>query len=144
MTDTASAASGLDQVRSLLANGLNPPFGRKLGVSLVEASEGHCIFEGTPDESDYNPMGTVHGGYVASILDSACGIAAHTGLKAGQAYTTAELKVSFIRPLTQRSGTVRAVGRLISIGRRAAFAEASLSDERGRLCATATSTLIVL
>jgi len=88
-------------------------------------------------------MGFVHGGYTSSILDSACGIAVHTALKPGHAYTTLELKVSFLRPLSDRSGTIRAVGRLISIGGRAAFSEAKLYDAGGKSCATATSTLLV-
>ena len=75
-------------------------------------------------------MGTVHGGYISAILDSACGIAAHTGLKPGLGYTTLELKVSFL-------------GRLVSMGGRAAFSEATLVNEKGQLCATATSTLLV-
>lgn len=141
--DEPGGPNGLDQVRALLASGQQPPYGRKMGVSLVEAGPGHAVFEGTPDESCLNPMGTVHGGYAAAMLDSACGIAAHTGLKAGQTYTTLELKTSFLRPLTPHSGTVRAVGRLVSITRRAAFAEATLHDGAGRLCATATSTLLV-
>ena len=123
---------------------MQPPFGRKLRKSLVDASEGHGIFEGTPDGSEYNPMGTVRGGYAASLLDSACGIATHTALQLSQGYTTAELKVSYMKPLTAQSGKVRAEGRVLSIGSRAAFAEARLTDERGRLCATATSTLIIM
>lgn len=135
--------NGLEQVQALIAGGVQPPFGRKMGVSLVEAGEGLAVFEGTPGEEDYNPMGTVHGGYAAAMLDSACGIAAHTGLRSGQAYTTAEIKISYLHPLTARSGKVRAVGKIVSIGKRAAFAKASLFDQTGRLCATATSTLIV-
>lgn len=127
----------------MLASGQQPPYGRKMGVSLVQADAGHAVFKGTPDASCFNPMGSVHGGYAAAMLDSACGIAAHTGLRPGQAYTTLELKTSFLRPLTDRSGTVRAVGRLLSIGGRAAFAEAWLYDAAGRLCATATATLLV-
>lgn len=141
--DDADAPNGLAQVRAMLASGQQPPFGRKMGVSLVEIDVGHAVFEGTPDATCFNPMGTVHGGYAAAMLDSACGIAVHTALKPGQAYVTLELKTCFLRPLTDRSGTVRAVGRLISIGGRAAFAEASLHDGAGRLCATATSTLLV-
>ena len=141
--DESKGPNGLDQVRALLARGQQPPYGRKMGVALVEAGPGHAVFEGTPDDSCLNPMGTVHGGYAAAMLDSACGIAAHTGLKAGQAYTTLELKTSFLRPLTPRSGTTRAIGRLVSMTRSVAFAEASLYDAAGRLCATATSTLLV-
>ncbi|TCS14170.1 PaaI family thioesterase [Caulobacter sp. BK020] len=138
-----SGASGLEQVQALLAGGVQPPFGRKIGMSLIEAAYGHAVFEAEPDGSAYNPMGSVHGGYISSILDSACGIAAHTALKPGFAYTTLELKVSFLRALTERSGTVRAVGRLLSMGGRAAFTEATLHDAAGNLCATATSTLLV-
>lgn len=144
MTDATDARpSGLEQVQALLMGGVQPPFGRKMGVSLIEADHGHAVFEATPDGSDYNLMGTVHGGYISALLDSACGIAAHTALKPGYAYTTLELKVSFLRALTERSGTVRAVGKLLSIGRRAAFTEATLHDGAGHLCATATSTLLV-
>ncbi|MGK2909499.1 MAG: PaaI family thioesterase [Sphingobium sp.] len=142
-TSVIDGPSGLDQVRSLLAAGRQPPLGVKLGISLVEADYGHAVFEAIPDESSYNPMGSIHGGYIASMLDSACGIAAHTALKPGSGYTTLELKVSFLAPLSSRSGTVRAVGRLISMGRRAGFAEATLHDGSGKLCATATSTLLV-
>jgi uncharacterized protein (TIGR00369 family) len=88
-------------------------------------------------------MGTAHGGYISAILDSACGIAAHTGLKPGLGYTTLELKVSFLRPQNDSSGKIRAVGRLVSMGGRAAFSEATLVNEKGQLCATATSTLLV-
>lgn len=141
--DPASAQSGLEQVRALLAAGLQPPMNEKLGIALIEADHGHALFEATPDASAYNPMGSVHGGFVATILDSACGIAVHTALEPGYAYTTLELKVSYLRPLTDRSGTVQGRGRLVSIGRRAAFAEATLHDGGGKLCATATSTLLI-
>lgn len=145
MTDERrNQMSGLEQVRAMLAAGRQPPFGVKLGVSLIEADYGHAIFEGVPDDSTFNPMGSVHGGYFASMLDSACGIAVHAALEPGCGYTTLELKVQFIAPLTARSGTVRAVGKLVSIGRRAAFSEASLFDGQGKLCATATSTLLIL
>jgi uncharacterized protein (TIGR00369 family) len=141
--DAAPQPDGLTQVRTLLAAGRQPPLGEKLGIALVEADHGHAVFEATPDGSAYNPMGSVHGGFIATMLDSACGIAAHTGLRPGFAYTTLELKVSYLRPLTDRSGTVKATGRLISMGGRAAFAEAELHDGKGQLCATATSTLLV-
>ncbi|WP_220446047.1 PaaI family thioesterase [Novosphingobium umbonatum] len=137
------APSGLEQVRTLLAAGRQPPLGEKLGIALVEADHGHAMFEAKPDSSDCNPMGTVHGGFVATIMDSACGIAVHTALRPGFGYTTMELKVSYLRPLIANSGTVRAEGRLLSIGRRAAFAEATLYNGKGQLCATASSTLLV-
>lgn len=141
--DASQAVDGLAQVRGMLAAGRQPPLGEKLGISLVVADYGHAVFEAVPDGSSYNPMGSVHGGFIATMLDSACGIAAHTALKPGYAYTTLELKVSYIKSLSDRSGTLRAVGRLLSIGKRAAFSEAALYDGEGRLCASASSTLLV-
>ena len=101
------------------------------------------MFEGNPDRSVYNPIGSVHGGYAATLLDSACGIAVHSQLGVGQGYTTLELKVAYHRGLTDQSGRIRAEGRVVSMGRRVAFAEATLHDGDGRLCASATSTLLV-
>ncbi|HEX7858684.1 MAG TPA: PaaI family thioesterase [Sphingobium sp.] len=138
-----SAADGLDQLRAMLAEGRQPPIGETLAFSLVEVDRGHAVFEGTPDISVYNPIGSVHGGYAATLLDSACGVAVHSSLTVDQRYTTLELKVSYLRGLSDASGTVRAVGRVTSMGRRVAFAEATLHDGEGRLCATATSTLLV-
>ena len=143
-TDLPITPDGLAQVRAMLATGRRPPLGEKLGISLVEVEYGHAVFEATPDGTSYNPMGTVHGGYISAILDSACGIAAHTGLKPGLGYTTLELKVSFLRRLNDSSGKVRAVGRPVSMGGRAAFSEATLVNEKGRLCATATATSTLL
>ena len=100
--------------------------------------------EGVPGEHAYNPIGSVHGGYAATLLDSACGCAVHSKLSAGQTYTTLELKVAFHKAVTKETGTVRAEGRVISFGRRAAFAEAKITDVAGRLYASATSTLLVM
>jgi len=102
------------------------------------------VFEGNPDDRVYNPIGSVHGGYAATLLDSACGIAVHSKLAPGQSYTTLELKVSYLRGMTSETGVVRAEGNILSIGRRVAFAEAKLTDAAGRLLATATSTLLVI
>jgi uncharacterized protein (TIGR00369 family) len=135
--------SGLDQLRALIEAGTPPPIGVTLGFTLVEIDEGLAVFEGHPDRSVYNPIGSVHGGYAATLLDSACGCAVHSRLSADQGYTTLELKIAYHRPLSDMSGRVRAEGRVLSVGRRAAFAEATLTDARGRLCASATSTLLV-
>ncbi len=135
--------SGLEQLRALIEAGTPPPIGVTMGFTLVEIEEGRAVFEGHPDHSVYNPIGSVHGGYAATLLDSACGCAIHSRLSAEQGYTTLELKVAYHRPLSDMSGPVRAEGRVLSIGRRAGFAEATLKDARGRLCASATSTLLV-
>jgi uncharacterized protein (TIGR00369 family) len=117
--------------------------GATMGFRAVELEEGRVVFEGDPDERVYNPIGSVHGGYAATLLDSAVGCAVHSRLKPGQGYTTLELKVAYHRALTKESGTVRAEGVVLTLGRRAAFAEGRLTDAQGRLCATATSTLLV-
>ena len=134
---------GLSDLRDRMATGRRPAMLETMGFDLVEVESGFAAFEGTPDRRFYNPNGSVHGGYAATLLDSACGIAVHTQMSAEQGYTTLELKVSYHRALSDRSGRVRAVGRVISMGRRAAFADAELFDGEGRLCATATSTLLV-
>ncbi len=146
MTDTVNVEnlSGMEQLRELIASGSQPSIGRTLGFDLVEIGEGYAAFEGAPDERHYNPMGSVHGGYSATLLDSACGVAVHTLLQPGQAYTTLELKVSYLRGMTRDTGLVRAEGRVIQMGRRAAFSEATIKYAQGRIIATATSTLLVM
>lgn len=135
--------SGREILESLMGQGEVAAIGKKLDFRLVEVDDGRVAFEGAPDSSVYNPLGTVHGGYAATLLDSACGCAVHSKLRPDQGYTTLELKVAYHRPMTKDTGTVRAEGRVIQLGRRAAFAEASLTDAAGKLYATATSTLLV-
>lgn len=134
---------GLGQLLAMREAGRGAPIGETLGFTLVKVERGRAVFEGTPDRTVYNPIGSVHGGYAATLLDSACGIAVHSQLVAGQGYTTLELKIAYHRGLSDRSGTVRAEGRVVTMGRRVAFAEATLVDGEGRLCASATSTLLV-
>ncbi len=139
-----NAISGIEQLRDMMARDAQPPIGRTLNFSLVEVEEGRAVFEGHPDGSVYNPIGSVHGGYAATLLDSACGIATHSRLAPGQGYTTLELKVAYHRAMTSETGAVRAEGVVTSFGRRVAFAEARLTDAAGRLLASATSTLLVI
>jgi uncharacterized protein (TIGR00369 family) len=136
--------SGLDQMRAL-KDGTSGWRGiaHLLNFKLVEVEDGRVVFEGHPGREVYNPIGSVHGGYAATLLDSAMGCAVHTKTRPGQGYTTLELKVSYHRALTDASGPVRAEGRVISFGRRAAFAEGRLLDKDGRLCASATTTCLV-
>tara|TARA_R110000850_G_scaffold100716_6_gene208390 strand:- start:137 stop:631 length:495 start_codon:yes stop_codon:yes gene_type:complete len=143
MTGDAKAPDGYEQLIGMLDGGLKAPMGETLNFDLVEVQRGKVVFEGHPDRSVYNPLGAVHGGYAATLLDSACGIATHSTLGPNRGHTTLELKVSYLRALTDKSGTVRATGTVLSTGRRVAFAEAQLHDGEGRLCATATSTLLV-
>ena len=136
--------SGLEQLRAIMADGRGPGIGRTMGFAIATLEEGFVAFEGTPDESVYNPLGTVHGGYAATLLDSACGCAVHSRLAPQQGYTTLELKVAYHKAMTSKTGRVRAEGRVVTFGRRAAFAEAKLIDAEGRLYASATSSLLVI
>jgi uncharacterized protein (TIGR00369 family) len=139
----APRASGIEQLRAMMAAGALPEIAKTLGFRLVRVEPGMAVFEGTPDARVYNPIGTVHGGYAATLMDSACGCAVHSNLSAEQAYTTLELKIAYHKPLTAQTGVVRAEGKILSMGRRAAFAEARLVDAAGKLYASATSTLLV-
>ena len=136
-------ADGLTQLRTLMATGQQPAIGRTMGFALEEIEPGRAVFAGAPDRSVYNPIDSVHGGYAATLLDSACGCAVHSRLTADQGYTTLELKVAYHRRLTDATGPVRAEGVVVHLGRRAAFAEAKLTDAAGKLYASATSTLLV-
>jgi uncharacterized protein (TIGR00369 family) len=135
--------SGLEQLRALIKAGRRPPIGDALDFNLVEIEPGRAVFAGTPGAKVYNPRGSIHGGYAASLLDSACGCAVHSRLDATQAYTTLELKIAYHKAMTDKTGLVRAEGTLLSIGRRVAFAEAKLTDQAGKLYASATSTLLI-
>jgi uncharacterized protein (TIGR00369 family) len=142
--EIGAGLDGLAQLRALIASGRRPGIAVTLQFNLVEVEAGRAVFAGTPGEHAYNPIGSVHGGYAATLLDSACGCAVHTRLSATQAYTTLELKVAFHKPITRDTGPLRAEGRVLSFGRRAAFAEGTLVDADGRLYASATSTLLIL
>jgi uncharacterized protein (TIGR00369 family) len=120
-----------------------PPIAALLGFYPVEIESGRAVFSARPDSRLYNPMGNVHGGYTATLLDSCMGCAVHSKLKAGQGYTTIELKVSFVRGLSEETGDIRAEGKVIHVGRQIATAEGRLTDMRGRLLAHATTTCLI-
>lgn len=137
--------SGLEQFQAF-ADGTVPsaPISAHMNMELSSFSEGDVVFKATPEVSHYNPIGAVHGGFVATLLDSACGCAVHTTLPAGVGYTSLEIKISFLRGITADSGPVFAHGWVTRAGRRAAFAEADVRDADGRVLATATSTCLVI
>jgi uncharacterized protein (TIGR00369 family) len=139
----ATAPTGIEVLRGMLEGSIRPGIGVTLGFKLVELDEGRVVFAGTPGRHVYNPIGTVHGGYAATLLDSACGCAVHSRLGADQGYTTLELKIAYHKAMTAETGEVFAEGKVVTLGRRAAFAEATLKDAAGRLYASATSTLLV-
>ena len=136
--------SGLEQLRAYIARGQRPGIAVSLDFALLEVAEGRAVFAGKPGRHAYNPMGTVHGGYAATLLDSACGCAVHASLSATQIYTTLELKVAYHKPITAETGLLRAIGRVVTLGKRVAFAEAMLTDATERLYASATSTLLIM
>jgi uncharacterized protein (TIGR00369 family) len=120
-----------------------PPVSRLMGFTLAEVDAGRAVFECEPSESHYNPIGTVHGGVISTLLDSALSCAVHTTLVAGSGYTTVELKVNFVRPVVAGTGRLRSEGRVIHVGNRLATAEARLTDADGKLYAHAVGTCLV-
>jgi uncharacterized protein (TIGR00369 family) len=141
--EIAAEPTGRELLEALMASPRRPGIVKTLDFNLVEVDDGRVVFEGAPSRKVYNPIGTVHGGYAATMLDSACGCAVQSKLTAAQGYTTLELKVAYHRAMTDTTGPVRAEGKVVTIGRRAAFAEATLKGQDGRLYASATSTLLV-
>jgi uncharacterized protein (TIGR00369 family) len=116
---------------------------RTLDFTIVEVSAGHAVFQGTPLAQHLNPLGTVHGGWIATLLDSALGCSVHTMMPAGRGYTTAELSVNYVKAVTPRVQRVRAEGKVIHCGRQLATAEARLVGPDGTLYAHATTTCLV-
>jgi uncharacterized protein (TIGR00369 family) len=120
-----------------------PPIAHLLGFTLTEVEEGRALFTGTPDFRLYNPIGTVHGGYIATLLDSCMSCAVHTTAPAGFGYTTVEIKVNFVRAVTDKTGLVRAEGKVINSGKRIGTSEGRLTDAQGRLLAHGTATCLI-
>jgi uncharacterized protein (TIGR00369 family) len=140
----ARELSGLDYMKQLIAEKRRVPIGTTLGFELVEVAEGHAVFEAEAGPWAYNPIGSVHGGWYAAVLDAPLGVALHTTLPKGVGYTTLELKVNLVRAAKHDTGVLRAVGRVVHRGRRTAVTEARMEDAAGRLYAHATSTCLIL
>jgi uncharacterized protein (TIGR00369 family) len=121
-----------------------PPMGELMGFVPVDWASGYFLFQGTPDERHYNPLGSVHGGYAATLLDSCMGCAVHTRLQAGQGYTTTDLRITYIRALRAGVGPVRAEGRVVHVGRSTAVAEGRLYDVEDRLYAIGSTSCLIL
>jgi uncharacterized protein (TIGR00369 family) len=145
---TASGGSGLSGLEFLqaLRDGKLPlaPLAMVLGFRAVEAEQGRVVFEATPDESVYNVLGAVHGGLVCAMADTVTALAVRTTLEAGVSYTSIDLNVSYTRPVTRDSGTLRAVGTVVKPGRRVAFSRAEILDGAGKLVATATASCLII
>ena len=136
--------SGLDYLRAIAAGELpGAPIADLLGYRPETVEHGRVVFSGLPDRRHYNPIGVVHGGYTATLLDSAMGCAVHAALEVGRGYTTVDLKVNYLRPLTAQTGRVFAEGHVVHLGGRVATAEGRLTDESGKLFAHGSSICLV-
>ncbi|WP_406813714.1 PaaI family thioesterase [Mycobacterium sp. M23085] len=141
---TVASMSGLAYWRAVSGGELPPPpIGELVQMRVTEVRKGHITFTCTPDGSMYNPLGTVHGGTLCTLLDTVTGCALHTTLAAGFGYTSVEIKVNYLKAVTVPSGPLTAVGTVIKAGARIGFTEAKATDASGALVATASSTLLI-
>ena len=142
--DVLKSYDGLGFLRAIIA-GTQPhaPICKTLGFHLTEAEAGRAVFEAMPEFGHYNPIGTVHAGLAATLLDSALGCAIFSTLTKGEGWTTLELKLNLVRPLTKETGPVRAEGRIVHRGRTVATSEGDLKDGAGKLYAHATTTCMI-
>jgi uncharacterized protein (TIGR00369 family) len=141
----ATSLSGLEFLYAVRDGALpRPPIAQLLGLALVEVAPGLAVFECTPDESVYNPIGVVHGGLVCTLTDSAAGCAVQSSLEAGVAYTSIDINVTYLRPVTKDSGLIRATGRLTKPGRKVAYATVEVTDGAGKMLAQATSSCLIM
>ena len=141
----AATMSGLDALRAMRDGELpGPPIAALMSMGITEVEPGRVTFTSEPGEEHYNPIGVVHGGLACTLLDTVVGCAAHTTLAAGVGYTSIDLNVSYLRPITLSTGTITAVGEVVKTGRRVIFAKGTIFDADGRELATATSSLLVM
>lgn len=140
-----ASLSGIEYLRAIAQGKIPaPPIALLLGFALEEVEEGRVVFTAEPGEHHYNPIGVVHGGLAATLLDSAMGCAVHSLLAQGRGYTTLEIKVNYVRAIKRESGRLRAVASVVHMGGRIATAEGRLVDATGQLYAHATTTCILL
>ncbi|WP_059021481.1 PaaI family thioesterase [Mycobacterium sp. M26] len=138
------ALSGIDFMKKMAAGELpGAPMASHFAMDVIDVESGAVTFRCIPDASHYNPVGTVHGGLVCTLLDSALGCATHTTLPAGMGYTSIEIKVNYLRPVAAGTGALTCNGRVTKPGRRVAFAEGEVLDSEGRVVATASGSLLV-
>jgi uncharacterized protein (TIGR00369 family) len=142
--DVLASMSGIDFLRKMFAGEMpHATMMQQVGLTGGSAEPGFVLFRAIPGPQHYNPVGSVHGGFTATLLDSAMGCAVHSMLPAGTLYTSLEFKISLIRPVTKDLGEVRAEGRVLNVGRRVGTADGKLLDAKGRLLAHGTTTCLV-
>jgi uncharacterized protein (TIGR00369 family) len=142
--EAVATMSGLDFIRAIM-NGAHPPpaMATLMGFAIVEADEGRVVFSGVPTERHLNPMGVVHGGYAATLLDSCMTCAIQSTLKPGFATTTLDISVRYTKAATPRSGALRAEGKTVHVGKQFGTAEGRLTDGQGRVIAHATTSCLI-
>jgi uncharacterized protein (TIGR00369 family) len=145
LAKVARSMAGIEFLRAMRDGKLPPPpIAELLGFRLVEVEPGRAVFEVTPGERHYNPIGVVHGGLAMTLLDSAMGCSVQTQMPAGGGYTTLEAKTNLVRAITAETGLLRAIGKVVHVGKRIATAEGRLEDKAGKLYAHSSTTCIVL
>jgi len=134
----------LELYKKFLAGGrARAPMAEHMNMSMTEVEYGRIVFTGVPEAKYYNPMGTVHGGYFGTLLDTAMGCAVHTACKPGQGYTTLEYKVTLIRAMTTATGPVYCEGRILNVGSRVGTAQGTITDSKGKIYAHGTTTCLI-
>ena len=142
--EVLTSQDGLGFLKAMIAGQIpNPPISEVLGFHLTEVEYGRAVFEGLPEFRHYNPIGTVHGGFAMTLLDSSLGCAVFSTLAKGDTWTTLEIKVNLVRPLTKDTGLVRSEGRIIHRGRTVATSEGDIKDAAGKLYAHASTTTMI-
>jgi len=138
-------STGLEYLKRIVAGEIpGVPIGETLGFRVIEVERGRIVLAGNPDKRSYNLIGSVHGGWAASIIDSALALSTLSSLDEKSGFTTLDIKINYLRPITVETGEVRAEGRVIHAGRRVALCEARLTDREGKLLAHGTGTCLIL
>jgi len=145
VAQAARSMAGIDFLRGMRDGTIHPaPIQELIGMKLVEVDPGRVVWEAMPGEQHYNPIGTVHAGIAATLLDSAMACAVHSSIPLGKGYTTLEFKINLVRAVTIKSGVLRAIGKVVHGGKTTATAEGRLEDASGALYAHASTTCIIL
>ena len=145
VAQAARSMAGIDFLRGMRDGSIHPaPIQELIGMKLVEVDPGRVVWEVVPGEQHYNPIGTVHAGIAATLLDSAMACAVHSSIPLGKGYTTLEFKINLVRAVTIKSGVLRAIGKVVHGGKTTATAEGRLEDASGALYAHASTTCIIL
>jgi uncharacterized protein (TIGR00369 family) len=145
LTDTRQGLSGLEYFRKMLAGETQPPAMLQLmNIRIVEVDEGRVVFSAVAEERFYNGTGVAHGGFAATLLDTALGCAINSTMPVGKRFTTLELKINLTRPLTKEAGPLRCEAKVVHVGGRTATSEGRITDARGKLYAHGTTTCIIV